>query len=58
MAELSPEAKERVQSLAATSLALDLGECSDTRYHYNYHNYEQMELCTVDTMDYQLPSGL
>ena len=31
MGELSPEAKGHVQTLAAISLALDLGDCSDTR---------------------------
>lgn len=32
MNELSPVSKGHVQNLAAASLALGLGECSDTRY--------------------------
>ena len=34
MADLSPAVKGHVQSLAATSLALGLDDCSDTRYQF------------------------
>ena len=36
LGDLSPTAKGYLQSLASTALALDLGECSDTRYVCTY----------------------